>query len=202
MFTGIIDDIGTVDRATPGPDGIELRIRCTYDDLVPGESIAVSGVCLTVRECAAGWFTAAAVAPTVGRTSIGGWRSGTRVNLERAMRVGDRFGGHIVQGHVDDVALVRSVETGGDALLVELGVGARVAELMVPRGSVAVDGVSLTIQTMPAPDVIRIALVEFTRRKTTLGAMTAGMHVHIEADVVGKYVRRLVDGYVLERDPG
>lgn len=202
MFTGLIDDVGTVDRATAGADGIELRVRCAYEDLAPGESVAVSGVCLTVRECAAGWFTAAAVAPTVARTTIGAWRSGTRVNLERAMRVGDRFGGHIVQGHVDDVALVRSIETGTDAIMVELGLGGSVAELMVPRGSIAVDGVSLTIQTMPAPDVVRVALVEYTRRKTTLGSLLAGMHVHIEADVVGKYVRRLVDGYVLEPDAG
>lgn len=202
MFTGLIDDIGTIDRAARGPDGLELRIRCAYDDLAPGESVAVSGVCLTVRECGAGWFTAAAVGPTVDRTTIGSWRGGARVNLERAMRVGDRFGGHIVQGHVDDVAVVRSVETGADAVILELGIAGGTAELMVPRGSIAVDGVSLTIQTMPAPDVVRIALVEYTRRRTTLGSLVAGMHVHIEADVVGKYVRRLVDGYVLERDGG
>src|SRR6476469_11020907 len=109
MFTGLVDDVGTIERVIATDAGRELRVRCRYDDLGDGESVAVNGACLTVREHGAGWFTAAAIVTTLDRTTIGGWQAGRRVNLERAMRLGDRLGGHMVQGHVDAVALVESV---------------------------------------------------------------------------------------------
>jgi riboflavin synthase len=117
MFTGLIDDVGELTSVTTTPAGREFRIRCTYSDLAEGESIAVNGACLTVREHGSGWFTAAAVETTLGRTTMGDWTVGRRVNLERAMRASDRFGGHIVQGHVDDVAHVTRVAEQGDARL-------------------------------------------------------------------------------------
>lgn len=192
MFTGLVDDIGFVERAMVTRAGRELRISCRYEDLVPGESIAVNGACLTVREAGPGWFTVAAVGTTRGRTTVGNWTSGRRVNLERALRLGDRLGGHIVQGHVDDIAQVTDVRRTDDATLVDLAVPEGLAELMVPHGSLTVDGVGLTVNDLPSPRVVQLSLVEYTLRHTTLGALAVGDLVHIEGDVIGKYVRRLL----------
>jgi riboflavin synthase len=195
VFTGLIDDVGTIERVSTSAAGREFRIRCRYDDLDTGESIAVNGACLTVREHGRGWFTAAAVVTTLGRTTLGVWSEGRRVNLERALRVGDRFGGHIVQGHVDAVGEVRAVQSRADARLVDLALPPGLAELMVLHGSISVDGVSLTVNDLPSADVVQISLIEYTLRHTTLGNLEAGMQVHIEADVVGKYVQRLLAAY-------
>ncbi|HVX38729.1 MAG TPA: riboflavin synthase [Gemmatimonadaceae bacterium] len=192
MFTGLIDDVGTLTAVRDAPAGREFRIACRYDDLAPGESIAVNGACLTVREHGPGWFTVAAIVTTLDRTTVGAWREGRRVNLERALRVGDRLGGHFVQGHVDGVATVTDVETRGDARLVDLALPAGLAELMVQHGSVAIDGVSLTVNDLPAPGTLQISLIEYTLRHTTLGALAAGDGVHVEADMLGKYVQRLL----------
>lgn len=191
VFTGLIDDVGIVENAHDSATGREVRVRCSYDDLSGGESIALNGVCLTVREHESGWFTVAAVEPTLERTTIAAWRAGDRVNLERALRLGDRLGGHIVQGHVDGVGVVESVVVAGDAVLVDVRVPHDVAELTVLHGSVTVDGVSLTVNALPAPDVMQLSLIEYTRGHTTLGALQPGARVHLEADVVGRYVQRL-----------
>src|SRR6266550_7365013 len=121
MFTGLIDEVGEIDRVRQTDAGREFRIRASFNDLTDGESIAVNGACLTVREFGAGWFDVAAITTTVERTAIGDWKKGTRVNLERALMPGDRLGGHIVQGHVDCVGTVAAVERSGDAVLVDLG---------------------------------------------------------------------------------
>ncbi len=200
MFTGLIDDVGVIeqvrvhetdDAGRSGP-GRELRIRSGYADLVDGESIACDGACLTVREHGAGWFSVAAVETTLERTSIGSWEAGRRVNLERALRLGDRLGGHLVQGHVDGVGIVESVRRQGDATLVDIAVPVSVHESLVPRGSVAVDGVSLTVNALPAAGIVQVSLIEFTLRHTTLGERRAGDPVHVEADLVGRYVRQLL----------
>jgi len=196
MFTGLIDDVGTIERVADTAAGRELRVRCRYDDLVAGESIALNGACLTVREHGAGWFAVAAVLTTLGRTTVDGWTPGTRVNLERAMRAGDRFGGHLVQGHVDGVGHVASVEQRSDARLVDIVLPPELAELTVPHGSIAIDGVSLTVNEIPAPDVVQVSLIDYTLRHTTLGALERGAPVHVEADVVGKYIQRLVTPYI------
>ena len=172
--------------------GQELRIRCRYEDLSPGESIAVNGACLTVREHGEGWFTAAAISTTLERTTIGEWREGRRLNLERAMRLGDRLGGHFVQGHVDGVAGVVETRTAGDTTLIDLDLPPGLADVMVPHGSVTVDGVSLTVNDLPGPSILQLAIIEYTLRHTTLGALQAGDRVHVEGDVIGKYVQRLV----------
>ena len=169
MFTGIVDDVGTIDRVTTTDAGRELRVRTRYSALETGESIACNGACLTVREHGDGWFTVAAVVTTLGRTTIGDWREGTRLNLERAMRLGDRFGGHIVQGHVDCVGQVRSVRRDGDALLIEVLVPEEVAVLMVAHGSVTVDGVSLTVKRLLGDEGFELSSIEYTARHTTLG---------------------------------
>lgn len=191
MFTGLVDDVGTIERVVTTEAGRELRVRCRYDDLADGESIAVNGACLTVREQGPGWFTAAAVVTTLDRTTIGEWKAGTRVNLERALRAGDRLGGHIVQGHVDCVGEVVALERRGDALLIDVAVPEEIALLMVPHGSVTVDGVSLTVNELPGAGVFQLSIIEYTERQTTLGTLGIGSRVHVEADVIAKHVQRL-----------
>ncbi|HVZ77673.1 MAG TPA: riboflavin synthase [Gemmatimonadaceae bacterium] len=192
MFTGLVDDVGTIEQVAETDAGREFRIRCGYAALQDGESIAVNGACLTVREHGAGWFTVGAVVTTLGRTAIGEWREGRRVNLERAMRLDQRLGGHMVLGHVDGVARVAASRQQGDAWCHDLALPAGLGELMVMHGSLTVDGVSLTVNDLPAPDIVQVSLIEYTRRHTTLGALREGDAVHVEADVIGKYVQRMV----------
>jgi riboflavin synthase len=193
MFTGLIDDVGRLESVADTADGRELRIACRYDDLAEGESIAVNGACLTVLTHGSGWFTVAGVATTLERTTIGSWTSGRRVNLERAMRLGDRLGGHIVQGHVDGVARVTAIDRRTDALVIDLALPRGLAELMVQHGSLAVDGVSLTVNELNDPDGVQISLIAYTLARTNLGSLAVGDAVHIEADMLGKYVQRLLE---------
>jgi len=192
VFTGLIDDVGVVASVVHSSAGREFRIESRYDALVDGESIAVNGACLTVREHGNGWFTVAAVTTTLERTTIGEWTAGRRVNLERALQVGDRLGGHFVQGHVDGVATVVDVQQRDDARLVDLALPPGLAELMVQHGSVTVDGVSLTVNDLPAPERLQLSLIEYTLRHTTLADIVVGGRVHVEADMLGKYVQRLL----------
>lgn len=191
MFTGLVDDVGTVTSVSESDAGLELRLSCSYADLQPGESIALNGACLTVRECGDGWFTVAAVITTLGRTTVAEWKSGRRVNLERAMRADGRLGGHIVQGHVDGVGIVDDVEQAGDALLLNLALPPGLAETVVPHGSVTIDGVSLTVNDIRG-DRLQLSLIDYTLHHTTLGGLGAGSRVHVETDVIGKYVRRII----------
>ncbi len=196
MFTGLVDDVGVIEAVEPAAAGRTFRVRCRYTDLAGGESVALNGACLTVRECGPSWFTAAAVTTTLERTTMGSWKSGTRVNLERALRAGDRLGGHMVQGHVDGVGEVRATEALGDAWLIDLAVPGDVAGLIVPHGSIAVDGVSLTDNEILAPDVMQVSIIDYTMRHTTLGSLRPGDAAHVEGDVIGKYVRRLTAPYL------
>jgi riboflavin synthase len=195
MFTGLVDAVGTIERVTDTEAGREFLVRARYDDLVDGESIAVNGACLTVRDRVEGAFTVAAVVTTLGRTTMADWAEGKRVNLERALRASDRLGGHIVQGHVDGVGTVRRVQRFDDALLVDVLVPVEIAELLVPHGSITVDGVSLTVNAIPERSVVQLSLIEYTLRHTTLGALAVGDTVHVEGDVIGKYVRQLIGPY-------
>jgi len=192
LFTGLVEKVGTVSSVTESSAGRELRIDSDYRDLALGESIAINGACLTVREFGEGWFTVAAVATTLDRTTVGGWQAGRRVNLERALRAGDRLGGHFVQGHVDGVASVVNIRRRDDAQLVDLALPQGLPELMVLHGSVAVDGVSLTVNELPGPELLQLSLIEYTLRHTTLAGLQAGDRVHVEADMLGKYVQRLL----------
>lgn len=196
MFTGLVEDVGTIVGVEENEAGREFRIACRYDDLALGESIACAGACLTVRDHGPGWFTVAAVVTTLGRTTIGDWGEGRRLNLERSLRAGDRLGGHLVQGHVDGVGEVLATAQHGDAWLIDIAVPAEIAELLVPHGSICVDGVSLTVNEIPRPGVLQVSIIEYTLRHTTLGALAVGDRVHLEGDVVGKFVRSLVRPYV------
>lgn len=197
MFTGLIEQVGEVESVRQTDAGRELRIAAHFTDLQNGESIAINGACLTVREFGAGWFEAAAVVTTLERTAIGDWKKGSRVNLERALRSGDRLGGHIVQGHVDCVGVVAAVERSGDALLVDLSLPQSIEPLFVLHGSIAVDGVSLTVNELK-PGGLQLSLIEYTLRHTTLGDLKPGASVHVEADVIAKHVRRLLEPYLRE----
>ena len=197
MFTGLIEQVGEIASVRQTDAGRELRIAAPFTDLQNGESIAINGACLTVREFGAGWFEAAAVVTTLERTTIGDWKKGTRVNLERALRSGDRLGGHIVQGHVDCVGVVAAVERSGDALLVDLSLPQSIEPLLVLHGSITVDGVSLTVNELK-PGGLQLSLIEYTLRHTTLGDLKPGASVHVEADVIAKHVRRLLEPYLRE----
>jgi riboflavin synthase len=197
MFTGLIEQVGEVENVRQTEAGRELRIRAPFTDLRNGESIAVNGACLTVREFGAGWFEAAAVVTTLERTTIGDWKKGTRVNLERAMRADERLGGHIVQGHVDCVGVVAVVELAGDALLIDLSLPQSIESLFVLHGSITVDGVSLTVNEL-RPGGLQLSLIEYTLRHTTLGDLKPGARVHVEADIIAKHVRRLLEPYLRE----
>jgi len=197
MFTGLIEQVGEVESVRQTEAGRELRIRAPFTDLRNGESIAVNGACLTVREFGAGWFDTAAVVTTLERTTIGDWKKGSRVNLERAMRPDDRLGGHIVQGHVDCVGVVVAVERTGDAVLVDLSLPQSIESLFVLHGSITVDGVSLTVNELK-PGGLQLSLIEYTLRHTTLGELRPGAKVHVEADVIAKHVRRLLEPYLRE----
>ncbi len=190
MFTGIVDAVGRIDAVRVN-NGVELRVKASYKGVKKGESIAVNGACLTVEKVVKGAFTVHAVETTLGRTLIREWQKGRAVNLERALRAGDRFGGHFVQGHVDGVGTVEGVAEVDDAMLVDIRVPPEVAETTVLHGALTVDGVSLTVNALAEDRIVQVSLVPFTREHTTLGKLASGDRVHVEADVLGKYVRQL-----------
>ncbi len=195
MFTGLVDSTGTIESIATSDAGLELRVKCGYQNLADGESISLNGVCLTVRTSGEGWFTAAAMVMTTGRTTVGDWKAGHRINLERAMTPDMRLGGHIVQGHVDGVGVVESVVRHEDAILVDIVLAPGLSETLVQHGSVAVDGVSLTVNTLQG-DKLQVALIDYTLRHTSLGDLGKGSRVNVETDVIGKYVQRLVAPYL------
>jgi riboflavin synthase len=192
MFTGIITALGKVSARAQRDGGLELTIEAPYADLGLGESIAVDGACLTVQQKATGSFTSHIIRTSLERTQFDTYDVGRKVNLERALQVGDRLGGHLVQGHVDGVGTVVTVADRGDARLLDLEVPAEVARVSVPLGSITVDGVSLTVNAIPRPGVIQISLIPFTLQHTTLGERRPGDRVHLEADAIGKYVAELL----------
>lgn len=197
MFTGIVSAVGRIAKATRATGngkrepGLTLAIRAPYKGVKQGESIAVNGACLTVERVSPGGFAVHVVETTEGRTLFGEYAAGRRVNLERALRATDRLGGHIVQGHVDGVAAVQRVEQRGDARVYDLRVPDAVRQVSIPHGAITVDGVSLTINDLPGKDLVQVSLIPFTREHTTLGTLGVGDRVHVEGDVLGKYVRQL-----------
>ncbi|AKF06934.1 riboflavin synthase [Sandaracinus amylolyticus] len=206
MFTGLVEEIGTVRDVQRGALGSTMRIECPWRDLVLGESIAVNGVCLSVTTMPEGGFTCDASAETLEKTTLGAITRGTKVHLERALRAGDRFGGHVVSGHVDGVGKVAAKTPLGDALKVEFEVPEVLARFLAPKGSITVDGVSLTVNgaTGTRFDVV---LVPITREKTLLDQKDVGAPINLEVDVLAKYVARLlgnpgVDGVPPQNPPG
>ena len=196
MFTGVVEGTGIVRAARRAGDSVRLRIEaaCDIGGTRVGDSIAVNGTCLTVTEIAGGTFDADVTPETMARTTLGGLRPGDGVNLERPLAVGDRFGGHVVQGHVDGVGSVVRREPQGDAWWLEVDAPSSVARYVVEKGSVAVDGVSLTVARR-AGNRFTVCLIPHTVAVTTLGRLKPGAGVNLEADILAKYVEQLLDAY-------
>ena len=197
VFTGLVQDLGEVHRVDRTSDGVRISVKSPLaGELSEGDSVAVNGVCLTATGmCGGELFGADVMEESLRRSSLGELEPGSKVNLELPLRAADRLGGHVVQGHVDGVGTVLRVRRLDDAVLVDIAVPAEVAELLVPHGSITVDGVSLTVNAIPEPAVVQLSLIEYTLRHTTLGTLDPGDAVHVEGDVIGKYVRQLMHPY-------
>ena len=197
MFTGIITDVGRVLLAEQRGD-LRLRIGSGYDmqGVALGASIACSGVCLTVVDKGEGWFAVDVSAETVGRTAPDLWKTGARLNLERALRVGDELGGHIVTGHVDGIGTVEGVAPVGDSARIRVIAGAEIEAYIAPKGSVALDGVSLTVNDVePITDGVRfsINIIPHTAAETSFSEIVPGRRLNIEIDVLARYIGRMME---------
>jgi riboflavin synthase len=192
MFTGIITDVGRVKSIRRGGD-TRLDIETRYDTagVDMGASIACSGACLTVIDKGPGWFGVAASAETLARTTLGTWQAGTGINLERALKVGDELGGHIVSGHVDGVGRLEAIRPEGDSLRLTFSLPEPLRLLVAEKGSITVDGVSLTVNEVSS-DRFGVNIIEHTRKVTTLGERKVGDPVNLEIDMLARYVARLL----------
>jgi len=192
MFSGIVETVGTVVAAQTTPEGRRIRVRAPelVGDLAVGGSVAVDGACLTAVEVHPDGFAADVIGTTLSRTIAGTYGEGTRVNLERALRLGDRLDGHLVQGHVDGVGEVIGVRSEGDSRLVDLSLPPDVDAVTVLHGSITVNGVSLTVSTLSAGRC-QVALIPHTLAVTSLAGLRTGDPVNLEGDLIGKYVGRM-----------
>jgi riboflavin synthase len=206
VFTGIVEETGTVLSATPTDGGIGLSIAAdrVLEGVSLGDSIAVDGVCLTVTAFTARSFDVRSVATTLERTTLGSYGGGTRVNLERAVTAGQRLGGHLVQGHVDGVGEVVSIVSGDGYILIDFTLPRIVEEVTILHGSITLNGVSLTVNALPAPHLAQVSIIPHTWQVTALPDLRVGSLVNLEGDLIGRYVRhmlhRALDGG--EANPG
>ncbi len=193
MFTGIVEEVGRIASVEPAGNGRAFRVaaREVLTGTSIGDSISVNGVCLTVTKLHPESFEVEAVATTLERTTLGGFRTGTQVNLERALALGERLGGHLVQGHVDGVGEVTALERRDEHVLIEITLPALVADVTILHGSITVDGVSLTVNALPAPDRVQVSIIPHTWEVTNFPALRQGSRVNLEGDLIGKYVRQL-----------
>jgi riboflavin synthase len=191
MFTGLVAGMGSVQALRRDDDGVRLQLRTDLAaELAPGDSIAVNGVCLTAVEVDGGAFSADVMAETLRRSSLGPLAEGDQVNLELPLRAGDRLGGHMVQGHVDATGSVESVDDDGFARVVRVSAPPGVLRYVVEKGSIAVDGVSLTVSSVD-DEGFEVSLIPETLERTTLGSARPGRVVNLEVDVLAKYVEKL-----------
>ena len=193
MFSGIVTDVGRVRSvAEAGGGGLRLEIGTAYDTegIALGASIACSGPCLTVVDMGPGWFAVDVSRETADRTTLGDWREGTRVNLERALALGDEIGGHLVTGHIDGVAVVEATAPEGESLRLTVRCPADLSRFVASKGSVALDGASLTVNEVDG-DVFGINLIPHTLAETTFGDCTAGRRLNLEVDLIARYLARL-----------
>ncbi|HEU4806842.1 MAG TPA: riboflavin synthase [Homoserinimonas sp.] len=193
MFTGIIEEVGEVLDWQPSQDAARITVRgpVAVSDAKHGDSISVSGVCLTVVEQGDDWFTADVMGQTIAMSTLKAPTPGTRVNLERAAQVGDRLGGHIVQGHIDGTSELLSITDGDAWRVLRFSLAAELAPLVASKGSIAVDGVSLTVSAV-GDDWFEVSLIPETLTATTLGARRVGEFVNIETDIVARHVERML----------
>ena len=191
MFTGIIEEVGTLERLAGGE--IAIRAKRVLEDVALGDSIAVNGICLTVTHFDAAHFTADVMPETVRRTSLAELRRGSRVNLERALTLKSRLGGHIVSGHIDGVGTIAAMQEEGNAILLTVRAETGLLRYIVEKGSVALDGISLTVARVSAAD-FTVSLIPHTREITNLREKRMGSRLNIETDILGKYVEKLFPG--------
>lgn len=192
-------------REDRGGRVFDVACRTVLDGLALGDSVAVDGVCLTVTSLLDGAFRVEAAGMTLGRTTLGEFVEGRRVNLERALVLGARLGGHIVQGHVDAVGRTVAVQPKGEHTLIDLSLPEEVAQVTVLHGSITVNGISLTVNDLPAPGLGQVAIIPYTMEHTNLASLRVGDGVNLEGDTIGKYVRHLLGPYgetVMRRDGG
>ena len=193
MFTGIISSIGTVRTVTGDADRrMEIGVTFPMEDVPMGASIACSGCCLTVVEKSRDGFCVDVSAESLAKTTLGGWRAGTRINLERALKMGDELGGHIVSGHVDGLAELLSVTQDASSWRLKLRAPPGFARFVAPKGSVALDGISLTVNEVEG-ETFGVNIIPFTWAETTLGGATPGDRLNFEVDMLARYVARLAD---------
>src|SRR5690606_29137804 len=190
MFTGIIEEVGLIREVRPQDGGLRLRIEApgVTAGARAGDSIAVDGVCLTVVALEPDGFSVDVIGTTLSRTTLGSFAPGRRVNLERALALGDRLGGHLVQGHVDGVGEVLRVVRDGEHVLMDVRLDPTVADVSILHGSIVINGVSLTINALPGPDVAQVALIPYTWQHTNLSDLKPGDGVNLEGDMIGKFV--------------
>lgn len=193
MFTGIITDLGRV-RAVAKDSMTRLEIETRYpaESIAIGASIACSGICLSVVERGPGWFAVEASTETISKTTLGDWRVGTAVNLERPLKLGDELGGHLVLGHVDGVGRLAHRRTEGGSVRLSFEAPRELARFIAPKGSVAIDGVSLTVNEVSAAR-FGVNIIPITLRETNMGALAVGDRVNLEIDLLARYVARLMD---------
>lgn len=201
MFTGLIEDLGSVSALELDDSGARVRIATRLaGELGEGDSIAVNGVCLTATEVREDAFTAEVMAETLRRSSLGALRAGAPVNLELALRAGDRLGGHVVQGHVDGTGTVAQIRAEGISRVLEIGVEPRLRRYLVGQGSVALDGVSLTVSAL-SEQGFAVSLIPETLQRTGLGAAEVGSELNVEVDVLAKHVERLLGSRLQAQAP-
>jgi riboflavin synthase len=192
MFTGLVADLGTVTAVEATDDGVRLAVRTALaPEIAEGDSVAVNGVCLTATAIADGRFSADVMHETLRRSSLAEVGEGAAVNIELPLRASDRLGGHVVQGHVDGVGTVAAIREDGFARVVEIAAPAETLRYVVEKGSIAVDGISLTVASV-TDDAFSVSLIPETLERTNLGAATPGQPVNLEVDVLAKYVEKLV----------
>lgn len=198
MFTGIVEEIGCIRAITPLEGGLALRIAAhiVLEETKLGDSISINGACHTVTALGPDYFEVQSVATTLARTTLGDFEIGRRVNLERALALGARLGGHLVQGHVDGVGEVVRIREEGEHVLIDFTMPSELAAVTILHGSITLDGVSLTVNALPEPEVIQVSIIPHTWAVTTLADLRVGMRVNLEGDLIGKYVRQLLQPHL------
>lgn len=190
MFTGLIEEVGRLAFVEPTERGLRISVAAerVVEGLQLGDSVSVDGVCQTVIALTDQGFIVEAMAPTIARTTFGALRPNQRLNLERALTLASRLGGHLVQGHVDGVGTVRSLERRGEHVLIDIEAPEDVADVTVPHGSIAVNGVSLTVNALSEPNVVQVAIIPHTWENTNFRELAPGTAVNLEGDMIGKFV--------------
>ncbi len=193
MFTGLVEEMGTVKNIVTGTSSIQLTVTAkkVLEDVKIGDSIAINGTCLTVIEFGKQWFTADVMPETIKRTVLNYLKPGHKVNCERTLRVGDRMGGHIVTGHIDGIGRITSKEMNDIAVIIKISSKPEVLHYIVEKGSIAIDGISLTVVTINAQE-FSVSLIPHSAKETTLGIKGVGDFVNLETDIIGKYVEKLI----------